>query len=88
MIKTERNLILYLESLVMKRFTIEGLKEELEKKLEKEIVLELIESDNDTIDYNLIFNYENEYIFCDVDIYYAITRAKELYITEVGYEFQ
>ena len=41
------------------------------------------------LDYGFIGNIDNEEIFCDIDIYYAKTRANKgngIIITEVNYE--
>ena len=51
------------------------------------------EFDNEMLDldYGFIGNINNGEIFCDIDIYYAKTRANKgngIIITEVNYEFE
>ena len=83
-----------LERLVMKRF-----KDRLELKKFlitnfEDFIVELVEQDmtdiSDTIDWTFVGSLQNMDldILCDFNIYYAKTRANELYITEVGYEFE
>ena len=83
-----------LEKLVGRRFeTIEKLNEFLTEYLasDKPIKLEFAYQNNEiehTADWNLIANCENEFVFCDFDIYFLYDRYNNLYITEVGYEFE
>ena len=83
-----------LERLVMKRFkNIKELKDFLRVNFE-DFIVELVERDmtdiSDTIDWSFVGSLQNMDldILCDFDIYYAKTRANEIYITEVGYEFE
>lgn len=81
-----------LEDIVHNRYeTIEDIKEDLERRFDT-FNLELYEKDmtdiDINIDYNLVGCISNYRILCDFDIYYAKTRANELYITEVGYTFE
>lgn len=82
-----------LENLVGKRFSFYDLRTylkinckgyliELEKKSMEDVDID--------IDFNLIGTIENksEDFLCDFDIYYAKTRNGDMYITEVGYEFE
>lgn len=95
----------YMENLVWQRFdSKKQLEEELSKdfhckiKLEKQSYCngnrkqqEEYDSEMLDLDYGLIGNIDNGEIFCDIDIYYAKTRAnkgKGIIITEVGYEFE
>lgn len=90
----KRDIIDNLENLIMKRFkTLKETKEYLKKLFPGyKIILEhaCMDGISDTIDYDLIGNLYNKKddIFCDFDLYYAKTRAKEMIITEVGYEFE
>lgn len=89
----EMQIIKFLEDLVHKRFSLENLKKYLKENY-KDFIVELVERDLEYIDgfvdYNLIGSLQNKEkdILCDFDIYYAKTRSGEMYITEVGYEFQ
>ena len=93
---TESEAIKYLESLVHTRFTIKILELTLNEKFGvKNIKLfndskrKKAEGNSDELpDYNFICNINNGKLYIDVDIYMLPTRAKEWYITEVGYEFQ
>lgn len=83
-----------LEELVMQRFkNIKELKDFLKVNFE-DFIVELVERDmtdiSDTIDWSFVGSLQNMDldILCDFDIYYAKTRANEIYITEVGYEFE
>lgn len=51
---------------------------------------ELLEQYKDEIilDWSYVGLIKDKYIYCDIDIYYAKTRANELLITEVNYEFE
>lgn len=88
------NIINTLESLVSKRFkNIKELKKTLNWLFPNyKISLNYRNMDgiDGGIDFNIIGTLENDLleILCDIDIYYAKTRAKEMYITEVGYEFE
>lgn len=83
-------------------FNISLVKEELKDAYDnnnKAYITELSEAtkydDQEEFDNNLLWTIadfrsknEVEHIFCDFDIYYLIDNAKNIYITEVGYEFQ
>lgn len=52
-------------------------------------------SNEELFDYNLLWviadlrnDNDDENVFCDFDIYYLFDNAKNLYITELWYEFQ
>ena len=92
--ESEKKFAEALEKLVGRRFeTIAKLESYLTEYLasDKPIKLEYAsqnhESDH-TADWNLIANCENEFVFCDFDIYFLYDRYNNLYITEVGYEFE
>ena len=83
-----------LEKLVSGRFTIKTLEEHLSKEFDSPIKLEEISRKDDELgDFNLIGNLDDGTVFCDFDIYYLKMRRKGLdganiYITEVGYQFE
>ena len=92
-IKREKDFARKLENLVGRRFeSIDTLKEFLtdycqaSNKVDIDFASQNWEEDH-TCDWNLICNIENEFIFCDIDIYFLLDRENRLYITEVGYEF-
>lgn len=88
------NIIDDLESLVMKRFkNIKEVKDYLKKifpNYKLNVNYRNMSGIDINIDYELIGTLENKTlnILCDFDLYYAKTRAKEMFITEVGYEFE
>ena len=92
--ESEKKFAKALENLVGRRFeTIEKLNEFLTEYLasNKPIKLDFAYQNNEsdhTVDWNLIANCENEFVFCDFDIYFLYDRYNNLYITEVGYEFE
>ena len=79
-----------LTTLTHKRFkTKKDIKDYLQAKLiDYKITLFYNTNDFPTIDYSIIGSIENNDILCDFDIYFAKTRAREMLITEIGYEFQ
>lgn len=92
--KSEKKFAEALEKLVGRRFeTIEKLNEFLtgylasDKPIKLEYASQNYESEH-TADWNLIANCENEFVFCDFDIYFLYDRYNNLYITEVSYEFE
>jgi hypothetical protein len=92
--ESEKKFAKALEKLAGRRFeTIEKLNEFLteylasDKPIKLEFAYQNYESDH-TADWNLIANCENEFVFCDFDIYFLYDRYSNLYITEVGYEFE
>ena len=95
----------YMESLIWKRFDDKKqLEKKLSEQFNCKIKLskqsycsgswkQQEEYDNGMLDldYGFIGNIDNEEIFCDIDIYYAKTRANKgngIIITEVNYEFE
>jgi hypothetical protein len=92
--ESEKKFAEALENLVGRRFeTIEKLNEFLTEYLasDKPIKLDFAYQNDErdhTTDWNLIANCENEFVFCDFDIYFLYDRYNNLYITEVGYEFE
>lgn len=83
-----------LEKLVGRRFeTIAKLESYLTEYLESDKPIKFdfsyqnYEIDH-TADWNLIANCENEFVFCDFGIYFLYDRYNNLYVTEVGYEFE
>ena len=91
----KEHFIYILENLVMKRFkSIEQLKTYILDKVGEDYQLELYEKDltgyDEFIDYMFVGSLQNEKIdfLCDFDIYFAKTRANEVIITEVGFEFE
>jgi hypothetical protein len=92
--ESEKKFAEALENLVGRRFeTIAKLESYLteylasDKPIKLEYASQNYESDH-TPDWNLISNCENEFVFCDFDIYFLYDRYNTLYITEVGYEFE
>ena len=84
-----------LEDLVMKRFKgVDELKTYILDEVGEDYQLELYEKDltdyDEFIDYEFVGSLQNEKIdfLCDFDIYFAKTRANEVIITEVGFEFE
>jgi hypothetical protein len=83
-----------LEKLVGRRFeTITKLENYLteylasDKPIKLDFAYQNYESDH-TADWNLIANCENEFVFCDFDVYFLYDRYDNLHITEIGYEFE
>ena len=82
-----------LEKLVGRRFeTIQALNDFLKDYLgsKDNIHLELAYQNwerEHTPDFNLIGCCETDLVYCDIDIYFLWDRENNLYITEVGYEF-
>lgn len=90
----KKDIIEKLENIVMKRFkNIKEIKTYLKEEF-KDYKIDINYASMigvDTyIDYDIVGLLESsmENIFCYFDIYYAKTRNKEMYITEVGYEFE
>jgi len=89
----KRAIIEELEKLVMKRFKNKNeLHNYIKTRFVDFIVEGIYESDIDDIDtdYRFVSSLQNMDldILCDIDIYYLKTRANEIYITEVGYDFE
>jgi hypothetical protein len=100
----QTDIIAFLESLVHKRYSMEQLNEELSKVLKEKIEVEnntkirLESKDFDVeedlpFDWNLMFNSKNESTYGYFDIYMLPMRRTgfnggNMYITEVGYEFE
>lgn len=85
----------FLESLVHKRFSIESLKDILTEYFNEPIELEYANEEDDDVltDYNLMFDSNNDETYGYFDIYVLKMRRKgfdgsDLYVTEVGYEFE
>ena len=96
MIKTfrEYGIKSFLENLVGKRFSFDELREYLRVN-SNGLYVELVEKDMTDyvidVDYMLIGCLEDKVannMLCDFDIYYTKTRKGDMYITEVGYEFE
>ncbi|MBE6139317.1 MAG: hypothetical protein E7174_02270 [Firmicutes bacterium] len=83
-------IINFLESLVFKRFKSKAKIYEYIKSNFKsyKIMLEYHDHDLPGIDYNFIGTIENKDLLCDFDLYYTKTKANEMLIVEVAYEFQ
>lgn len=81
------------EHLVGQRFqTLSELENYLQKYLQSDNEIRLDFSTQNyeldhTADWNLVGYMENGFISCDFDIYFLWDREQNLYITEVGYEF-
>lgn len=90
----ERGIKCFLESLVGKRFYLEELRDYIMLIKDDEYIVELVhqnmEGIDEDIDYSLVGSLQNmrDDILCDFTIYYAKTRSGDMYITEVGYEFE
>lgn len=86
-------IIIKLESLVGRRFSKKTLEQELSKIFKEEIHIQLGYEEVDNFpDYNYMFYSENEEYGGDFDIYALKQRHKDdlgnnLYVTEVGYDF-
>lgn len=86
-------IIIKLESLVGRRFNKKTLEQELSKIFKEEIHIQLGYEDVDNFpDYNYMFYSENEEYGGDFDVYVLKQRHKDdsgnnLYVTEVGYDF-
>lgn len=86
--------IAILEDFVGRRFdTVKELETVLTKKLnlEKKIKLDFssINWERDFLaDWNFCGSFEQDDIYCQFDIYFLYDREQNLYITEVGYEFE
>lgn len=89
----QKGIVSFLESLVGKRFSFDELKMYLRVN-SNGYKIELVEKDvsdyDADLDYVLIGSMEDKLnsLLCDFDIYYAKTRKGDMYITEVGYEFE
>lgn len=89
----QKGIVSFLESLVGKRFSFTELKMYLRVN-SNGYTIELVEKDvsdyDADLDYVLIGSMEDKLnsLLCDFDIYYAKTRKGDMYITEVGYEFE
>lgn len=88
-----------LEELVGKRFSKDSLEAHLTEKFTYPITLEDISKDDDElVDFNLIGNIDIKYpdnfhLYVDFDVYFLKMRREghdgaDIYITEVGYEFE
>ncbi len=99
--KTQKETINFLESLLHCRFSLESLNKKLSdffgEKVEvynaSQSRIDNGEDDDELADWNLMFAIEHEELFVDVDIYFLPMRREgfdgaTMYITEVGYEFQ
>ena len=100
--KTQTEIITFLENLVHKRFSEETLNKELSVFFKRKIKVSNVsqgridtgEDDDELSDYNLMFNIENG-VFSDsgyYDIYMLPMRRPgwndaDMYVTEVSYEF-
>ena len=91
--KNQKEFAQKLENLVGRRFeTLQKLNEYLTEYLKAHTPIYLEFTDNNwesdhTPDFNLIGCCETDLVFCDIDIYFLWDRENNLYITEVGYEF-
>lgn len=89
----QKGIVSFLESLVGKRFSFAELKMYLRVN-SNGYTIELVEKDmtdyDIDLDYMLIGSMEDKLnsLLCDFDIYYTKTRKGDMYITEVGYEFE
>ena len=91
----EMGVATFINGLVGKRFTFKELKNYLEVNCKPSgYIVELVKKDMTTyennIDYMLVGSLQNKEkdILCDFDIYYLETRNKEMYITEVSWNFE
>ena len=93
----EIEVINFLEDLVCKRFNLQSLTDEINKKFNTNIKIELKtdypDEEPECADFNLLGTLEIDDMLCDFDIYYLPMRREgfdgaTFYITEVGYEFQ
>ena len=96
--KSQQEIIKFLEGLVSQRFSIESINTKLSEFFEESIEvynasqgrIDSGEDDDELSDWNLMFNCEKHAI--DGDIYFLPMRRKgfdgaTMYVTEVGYEF-
>lgn len=89
----QKGIVCFLESLVGKRFSFDELNKYLRVN-SNGYKIELVEKDmtdyDIDLDYMLIGSIEDKLnsLLCDFDIYYTKTRKGDMYITEVGYEFE
>ena len=95
MTEKQKQVAEFLKSLVHKRYSIESLKDILTEYFNELIELEYAneEVDNVLTDYNIMFDSNNDETFGYFDIYVLKMRRKgfdgsDLYVTEVGYEFE
>ena len=101
--KTQTEIIYFLENLVGNRFSIESLNKKLSDFFGKKIEVYNASQgridngdDDELVDWNLMFTYESQDENAnpiDGDIYFLPMRREgfdgaTMYITEVGYEFQ
>ena len=91
----EKEISIFINGLVGERFTFKKLKNYLEVNYKTfGYIVELVKKDMNEydidIDYMLVGSLQNKEkdILCDFDIYYLETRNKEMYITEVSYNFE
>ena len=90
----QQEIVNFLEGLVHKRFLITDLNKLLSDTFNEKISLtnlteelESIGEDNESADYNFIFESERDSTHGWYDIYMLHTREDKMYITEVSYDF-
>lgn len=54
----------------------------------KFILEDISDKYEDLPDFNIIGEFNGEYVYCNLDIYYLVDRQGYYYITEIGFDFE